>query len=419
MAGLPERQVRGPKTVVNDVIDTRTVWVLLVGLAVIASGLIEVGSRKIRVPSLVGYMVLGMLLSLLDGHVKLLTEPVRHAFSFLADLGVVALLFKVGLHSHPQRLASKLSDAVPIWLGNVVASWLLGFGTAHYLLGVHLIPSLVIGTALTATSVGVAVASWQQAGALESDNGQVMLDVAELDDISAIALMALLFALIPLLHQEQAVRLGTLGFTGLAFIAKFSLFLGLCYLFSRYAEPRLTHFAARLEPEPQRMLTVVGVGLVIAAFANWLGFSFAIGALFAGLVFSRDPEALKTEPSFTDLYAFVTPFFFINIGLHIAPEYAASGAGLGAALLGAAVIGKLLGAGAPALLGTSVTGAVLIGVSMVPRAEIAMVVVHQAQRLGEWALPEKLYAGVVFVSMITCIGAPWVLYRLLQRWPQR
>lgn len=403
----------------TDVVDASTIWILLVGLAVIASGLIEAGSRKVRIPSLVGYVLLGVLLSLLDSRVELLTEPVRHAFTVLADLGVVALLFRVGLHSHPQRLVGKLPEAVPIWVGNVAASGLLGFATAYYLLEVDLIPALVVGTALTATSVGVAVASWEEAGTLDSDRGQVLLDVAEMDDISAVALMALLFAVIPVLHENQAVRLQILASTGLVFAAKFSLFLGVCYLFSRYLEPRLTRVAARLEPEPQRMLTVVGVGLVIAAFANWLGFSLAIGALFAGLVFSRDPDAVKTEPSFTDLYAFVTPFFFINIGLHIAPEYVLSGAGLGAVLLVAAVVGKVAGAGMPALVGGGMAGAVLIGVSMVPRAEIAMVIMHQAQRLGDWALPEKIYAGMVFVSMMTCIAAPWILYRLLQRWPQR
>jgi Kef-type K+ transport system membrane component KefB len=398
--------------------DIHTIWILLVGLVVIASGLIEAGFKPLRVPALVGYLLLGMMLSLFDSRWPILSQPVRNGFTFLADIGVIALLFKVGLQSHPSALVLKLPQAVKVWIGDVSGSALLGYAVSYYLLELQLIPSLIVATALTATSVGVSVAAWQSSQALSSSNGQLLVDVAELDDISAIALMALLFALVPILHQGHTEMLTALSITGTSFIAKFLLFLGLCYLFSRYLEPRLTRFSAHLEPAPQHMLTVIGIGFIIAALANWLGFSLAIGALFAGLVFSRDPEAVKTEKSFTDIYAFVTPFFFINIGLNVTPDYIIAGAGPGLVLLIAAAIGKFIGAGTPALITSGATGAVLIGVSMIPRAEIAMIVVHQAQQLGDWAMPKQIYAGMVFVTMTSCIGAPWILYRLLQRWPQ-
>ena len=398
--------------------DIHTVWILLVGIVVFASGLIEAGFKRIRIPALVGYLLLGMLLSLIDSRWSILSPPARNAFNFLADVGVIALLFHVGLQSHPGALARKLPQALKVWLGDVSGSALVGFTVCFYLLGLALIPSLVIATALTATSVGVSVAAWQDRQALDSDSGQLLVDVAELDDISAVALMALLFVLLPSLHNGNAGAFPAVSLTGAEFIVRFAFFLGVCYLFSRYLEPRLTDFTTRLEPAPHRMLTVVGVGFIIAAFANWLGFSLAIGALFAGLVFSRDPQAIRTEKAFTDIYAFATPFFFLNIGLHVSPEYVVAGAGLGGLLLLAAVAGKLLGAGVPALLISGGIGASLIGVSMIPRAEIAMIVVHKAQQLGDWAMPERLYAAMVFVSLATCIGAPLLLYRLLQRWPQ-
>ena len=71
-------------------------------------------------------------------------------------------------------------------------------------------------------------------------------------------------------------------------------------------------------------------------------------------------------------------------------------------LLVAAVAEKFIGAGAPALLTSGVTGAALIGVSMILRAEIAMTVLHQARQMGDWAMPEPLYASMVFVSITTC-----------------
>ncbi|MGD8639033.1 MAG: cation:proton antiporter [Gammaproteobacteria bacterium] len=401
----------------NEAVDIHTVWTLLVGLAVIASGFIEALFSRFQVPALVGYLLLGILLNIADSYWSILTTPTRHAFTFLADIGVIALLFQVGLKSHPGALAQKLPQAVKVWIGDVGGSALFGMVVSYFVLGLALIPSLIVATALTATSVGVSVSSWQSRNALDSDSGQLLVDVAELDDISAIALMALLFVLVPTLHTGHGDLFSALSTTALVFIAKLVLFIAACYMFSRYAEQRFTEFTAKLEPAPQLMLTVVGVGFIIAAFANWLGFSLAVGALFAGLVFSRDPQAIKTSGSFQDIYAFVTPFFFINIGLHVSPGEIGAGSALGMVLLIAAVAGKFIGAGLPTLMISGVTSATLIGVSMIPRAEIAMIVMHEAQQLGKWAMPDKIYTAIVFVTIVTCIGAPLVLYRLLKLWP--
>jgi Kef-type K+ transport system membrane component KefB len=162
--------------------------------------------------------------------------------------------------------------------------------------------------------------------------------------------LASLFVLVPALHDGQSGMWSALAVTGSSFIIKLALFIAVCYLFSQYLEPRLTEFTARLEPAPHRMLTVVGVGFIIAAFANWLGFSLAIGALFVGLLFRRDPQAIRAEKSFTDIYAFAMPFFFINIGLHVSPGQLGVGIGLGLLLLIVAAAGKLIGAGTLACL---------------------------------------------------------------------
>lgn len=403
----------------NDTsVDLPATWVLLVGLAVVASAWLRALLKPTGVPALVAFLLLGILLSGADAVWGLLTEQARDAFSVLADLGVVALLFRVGLDSHPAALARKLPRAATIWIGNVIGSALLGFTAAHWVLGWDLVPSLITATALTATSVGVSVTAWQEAGALDSDNGQLLLDVAELDDVSAIALMAMLFAVVPMLDVESGGWWRTIGPTVASFALKLVLFLGLCWVFAHWIEHPLMRLAARLEPAPERMLTVVGLGFLIAAFADWLGFSLAIGALFAGLAFSRDPVAVKTERSFQDLHAFVTPFFFIHIGMSVDPTLLVEGLEIGSVLLVAAVLGKLIGAGLPARWSVGTAGATLIGVSLVPRAEIAMIVTYNAQSLGESALPPRAYAGMVFVAAATCIGAPLLLQPLLRRYPQ-
>jgi Kef-type K+ transport system membrane component KefB len=398
---------------------THTLWLALVGLLVLLAPLVHTLLARIGVPALIGYLGLGFLLRLADMRWELLNDPVHNAFDFLADVGVVALLFEVGLKSHPAALAKALPPASVIWLGNMLIAALAGYVAAFYLLGLELIPALMVATALTATSVGVAVVPWREAKALDSRNGKMLVNVAELDDITGIALMAMLFALLPYLQNGNGPLWSVIGATGGFFMLKFALFVAFCFLFSRYLAQRLTHLAERIEASAsQRTLLIVGIGFLIAGLANGLGFSLAIGALFAGLVFSRDPFTVKIVPTFQTLYAFFTPFFFIKIGLQIDPPSLVSALGIGGMLLFAAIIGKVIGAGLPALLVTSATGALILGVSMIPRAEIAMIIMHHGRNLGNQIVPDELYAGMVLVTAGSCIFAPWLLRYLLSRWPQ-
>lgn len=190
----------------------------------------------------------------------------------------------------------------------MTASGLLGFLSAHYLLALPLAPALITATALTATSISVAVPVWEQAGRLGTDDGALTVDVAELDDVSGILAMALLFAVIPVLESGNGAFWGTL----------------------------------------------------------------------AG---------------------------------------AASALHMGVALAVAAVAGKVIGAILSALLATPAAGALAIGVSMVPRAEIAMVIMDQAHDLGAWAVDDTLYGAMTVVTLITCSATPPVLAALLRRQP--
>lgn len=396
------------------------IWVLLVGAAIVLAASVGSMARRFAVPAMVGYLGLGLVMAAADQRWTLLGSTGREAFSLLGDLGLIALLFRVGLESNLAALVAKLGSAPPVWLGNVLLSGGLGYLTARHLArhlaGLPLDQSLIVAVALTATSVGVSVAVWQARHALNTPDGHLLVDVAELDDISAVVLMAMLFALLPVLSSGGDMAGPMLSAGGL-FAIKFLLFVALCYLFARYLEEPLTQRVARLRHAPERMLSVVGVGIIIAAIAALMGFSLAIGALFAGLLFSRDPNAVRTEANFNDLYAFFTPFFFISIGLQVDLAALGDGATLGLILLVAAVAGKLLGAGLPAWWVTGPAGAMLAAVSMVSRAEIALVVAHQGRRAG--MLPEHVYAALVMVSVVTCLGAPLALNRLLARWPRK
>ncbi len=394
--------------------------ILLIGCVIVLTMLLKAGLKKVGVPPLVGYFILGFLLSLTNNQWHILSSACAEIFEFLAKIGLICLLFRVGLESNLQGLLAQLRRATIIWIGNVGISGLMGFFTAFYLLHLTLITSLIIAVASTATSVGISVAVWEEQEALSSASGELLVDVAELDDITAVVVMAMLFTLLPSLKGEGGSwsllpeLAGTLSF----FTLKFLFFGAFCFFFAQYMEQPMTKYFRHLRPAQDVMLIVVSIGFIIAALAELLGFSLAVGAFFAGLVFSRDPDTIKIEGSFLPLYELFTPLFFIGIGLDLDASSMVPALGLGLILTGAAVAGKVIGAGVPVGLMSGLSGGLLIGVSMVPRAEIAMIIMHRGLKLGDWAVPANVYGAMVLVSALTCIGAPPVVRYLFNKWPQ-
>lgn len=382
--------------------------VLLFGLMITGAILFKSVSKKLNIPALVGFILLGFLIKVTDMQWGLLNEPSVTIFEFLGEIGVALLLFQIGLSSHVKGLLKALKSAAFIWLINVTAAAGAGFAVSYYLLGMEWIPSVFVAIALAATSVGVSVSPWKEMDALDKKEGQIMLDTAELDDISSIILMALLFSIAPLLHTGTAKGnlAGILMQEGGWLILKLILFTGACILISEYVERPLTSFFQKFERYPDPIITIIADGLIIAALAGLLGFSIAIGAFFAGLVYSRDKKVVMGDSSFQSVYDLFTPFFFIMIGFHLAPDSLISGMSLGIFLLLAALIGKLAGVSLPALSVTSAGGALLLGVSMVPRAEVAMIVMQKGLNMGSWAVPQNLYSGMVLVTAVTCIFSP-------------
>ncbi|MBT6117558.1 MAG: cation:proton antiporter, partial [Rhodospirillaceae bacterium] len=369
--------------------------------------------RRIGVPALVGYVLLGLALALLDREFALFNRETHAVLGFLAKVGLVCLLFRVGIECDLASLVGQLGRAGWVWLGNVTLSGALGYLVMRGPFGYGLVTSLVVATALTATSLGVCVALWRDAGLIRTRTGGLVVDVAEMDDISGVVLMAILLALAPLLAAGNGVDLAAAaGEVGVAFALKAAFFAAVCLAFARYVEKPLMAAFKRLEPEPAPSLMLFGVGVIIAVLADGLGFSLAIGAFFAGLVFSRDPVAVKEETIFLPIHDFFAPFFFIGIGLALEPAALGDALPLALALLAAAVLGKVAGAGLPALAGMGAFGALLVGVTMVPRAEIAMVILHEGARLGPGIVGAEVYGAMVLVCLATSILAPLALDRL-------
>ncbi|HMB15944.1 MAG TPA: cation:proton antiporter, partial [Pelovirga sp.] len=189
--------------------------ILITGILVVLVMLIKLAFNRAGLPAIVGYLILGVLLRVVNEQWGFLGSAGQDVLFYLGTVGLTTLLFRVGLESNLRGLLKQLPKASLVGSCNLVFSGLVGYLAAIYVLDMSWITALIVGVALSATSVGISVAAWQDSGDLNSPQGEFLLDVAEFDDISAVLLMALLFILLPEIHQggnEQLITqaMGTL-----------------------------------------------------------------------------------------------------------------------------------------------------------------------------------------------------------------
>ena len=127
---------------------------------------------------------------------------------------------------------------------------------------------------------------------------------------------------------------------------------------------------------------------------------------YAGLAFSRDPEAVHTGARFAYFYEFFTPFFFVQIGMQLNPSAIFGAIDMGILFFLVAALGKFIGVAGVAIMLMKKSDAMLLGVSMIPRAEIALVVMYQASAIDQSIGSDEVFAAMVIVSLATCILSP-------------
>ncbi|WP_158275440.1 cation:proton antiporter [Maritimibacter sp. 55A14] len=400
----------------SDLVPGHAPVLLVMGLVALVAVPLRALFQRLGLPPMIGFIALGVALSLAGSAWGVLDAELARSIRFLAEIGIVVLLFRIGLESNLDALLGQLGRAALIWLPNMGLAALAAFLLVWFWPGLGLLPALYAAVAASATSIGVSIAVWDDAGALDSPSGALLLDVAELDDISAVVLLGVLFAVAPLLGQAGN---GDLFMRALAAggwqLLLLMVFCAACYLFSRWLEKPVSDAFARLSPGLGPIVFAAGAVFVIAGCAGFLGFSVAIGALFAGLAFSRDPAEHSIDDAFAVLLALFGPFFFVAIGLSVDAGLLGGALGLAAALSAAAVLGKLAGAGLPAAWLLDRREGWLIGASMVPRAEIFLLVMLHGLTLGPFAVPQTLYNAAVLTSLATCLLGPLIVERALRR----
>ncbi|MCC6585281.1 MAG: cation:proton antiporter [Bryobacterales bacterium] len=355
--------------------------------------LLEELFERFGLPGIVGNILAGILIGpSLFGWI----QP-GEFLTALAELGVMFLLFQVGLHVKASELMSVgLTATVTATLG-VIVPFIAGWGILR-LWGEPHIEAIFTGAAMVATSVGITARVLGEKGLLNLQASKIILAAAVIDDVIGLLVLALVSGL-----AKGGVNYAELATTAI-------LAIGFTVLVAKWGTRAMGRVVKRAENlnlgESQFALAMILLfGLSVVSV--YMGVAAIIGAFLAGMALSENVTTRVHDLVFGVSELFV-PFFLAGIGLHM--DLTAIGnlhvLTLAIVILIAAVISKIVGCGLGAVkLGR--TDALRVGVGMVPRGEVGMVVAQIGLSLG--VVKKEIYGVVVFMSVMTTIIAPALL----------
>lgn len=371
---------------------------LLISLValLVTTKLLGVLAQRVKQPAVVGELVAGVLLG---GSVLGIVDPNDPVIHSLAELGVLVLLFEIGLHTDLKSLMKVGSEAIVVAVIGVVLPFGLGYWVAHAL-GLGVIPAIVAGAALTATSIGISARTLSDLGRLNSAEGQIVLGAAVIDDIVGLVILSVVSGLV------GGVAVTAMGVTVTAAIALG--FVVVSVVLGSILIPPLFRVVARVEASG----TLGVIGLAFAFLLAWLaasaGSATIIGAFSAGLILHNTPQRATIEKATTNLGHFFVPIFFASVGAAI--ELSSLGdsrvLAIGGALTVVAIVTKFVAGYGPVWFKGDKA---LIGIAMIPRGEVGLIFARMGLATG--ALTSQLYSAIALMVLVTTFITPPLLAR--------
>jgi Kef-type K+ transport system membrane component KefB len=380
-----------------------------------------------KLPPVLGELTVGVLL----GNLTLVgidaLEFIRDdaVLEVLAQVGIVLLLFSVGLQSELRKLLAVGASALRVAFIGVVVPFLLGFGTSRLFLPLaDPLVHVFVGATLCATSVGISARVLQDLGRVESREGEVILGAAVVDDVLGLLILGVVTALAAQRASGMPLEFGMVAIP----LATAMLFFALVVPAGLFLSPRL--FASITGPPTRSILLVSALFLcfAFAALANVAGLAAIVGAFAAGVAMddahyahAAHETALPSHHGLEDLVdplvGVFAPIFFVVVGMRVdlTALLRFEVLAFAATLTVVAVVGKMLcgvGVREPGIDRSAV------GLGMIPRGEVGMIFAGVGATTliaGEPILDGSAYAALILTVFATTIATPPLLARALER----
>ncbi len=318
---------------------TPLISTIVVGL-VLAFGF-GVLAQRLRVSPLVGYLLAGILMGpFTPGYVA-----DQHIANELAEIGVILLMFGVGLHFSLDDLLSVRAIAIPGAIGQIAAATVLGMGLA-WLLGWNMGAGVVFGLALSVASTVVLLRALQERRLLETERGRIAVGWLIVEDIAMVLTLVLLPALADLLKGVSgAGNVQALALPLLITLGKVAAFVAFMLIVGQRVIPWILHYVAHTGSRELFRLAVLAIALGVAGGAATLfDVSFALGAFFAGMILSESELSQRAANETLPLRDAFAVLFFVSVGMLFNPMIVVQQPGPVLATLLIIMIGKSVAA---------------------------------------------------------------------------
>lgn len=360
-------------------------------------------AERLGQPAVLGEMIGGIVIGVSGLH---LIDPHENVIHLLSELGVLLLLFLIGLETDISKLLSVGASSAAVAVAGVVLPFAGGYGAA-VALGFPNTLAIFLGAALTATSVGITARVLSDLGHLQDRESQIILGAAVIDDIVGLVILTVVGGV----AGGVAITFG--GVAKTTAIA-FGFVIAAIVIGSMLA-PALIRVIAHLRVAKAIFFASVMFAFALAWLAAAVGSAVIIGAFAAGLVLARTDHGKQIEHEVHDIAQFFIPIFFVLVGAAIDlktinPFNADTRSFflIGLALTIVGIVGKVLAGFASLEKGSR---RLLIGVGMVPRGEVGLIFAQIGLTSG--LLSAGLYGSVAMMVIVTTVITPPLLRRML------
>jgi Kef-type K+ transport system membrane component KefB len=390
--------------------ETHSFFLYLLTILLSARLLAEIAVR-IGIPAVIGELTAGIILgpSLLGW-----LEP-DEVLKLLAEIGIILLLFQVGLETDVRKLAHTGHKSLAVAMGGFFVPLLFGFALSYFLFDLSLLISLFVGGTLTATSIGITVRVLSDLNRQKSREGQIVLGAAVLDDVLGVVLLALLY--------EFSIGGGiSLLNTGKVMVFILAFFV-LAPLAAKLISVLIHRFDEINEIKGLIPTTIVSLVLFFAWLAHAIGAPELLGGFAAGLALSRRfflpfGIALSTDKSFAHrienqmkpIIQLFTPIFFVVVGLSLNLREIDWSSGFiwyfSLLFFVVSILGKFAGA---LMIKEKMYFRTIVGFAMMPRGEVGIIFAELGRVSG--IFDNEIYAAMIIVIALTTIVPP-----ILMKW---
>lgn len=321
--------------------------------------------------------------------------------SVLAELGVIILLFEIGLESDLRELQKVGYQAAIVACVGVAVPFALGTAGLMVLFHVPTIPAIFAGAALTATSIGITSKVLSEIGQLKSAEGQIIVGAAVIDDVLGIIVLAVVASL---------AKTGEVDVLNVVYlIVSATGFLLGAILLGKFFNTSFVAIADKLQTRGNLVIPALTFAFLMAFFANVIHLEAILGAFAAGLVLDETDKRKELDRQVMPIADILVPIFFVTVGAKadlsvLNPAIPANRDGLVIALflLAVAILGKLVTGWTT--FGQPQLNKLAIGIGMIPRGEVGLVFAGIGSASG--VLTKPLEAAIIIMVIATTFLAP-------------